>query len=84
MGTAIVRFDSKCKDYKRPFGAVKSGTEVFFDVKIRTDYVVRRVSMCVLYDRHTAPAVYEMEHVRHDITLRRAPGIYISGGHMAA
>lgn len=60
MKEPVVRYDSRSKRSKRPFGAVKSGTEVFFRVKVSNDIVVRGMWIVVKYDRHESAAWYDM------------------------
>ena len=49
MKEPVIRYDSRSEKSKRPFGAVKNGTEVFFRVKISSDIVVRGFWIVVKY-----------------------------------
>ena len=60
MKEPVLRYNSRDERSKRPFGAVKSGTEVFFRVRVSSDIVVRGLWIVVKYDRHEAAAWYDM------------------------
>ncbi len=70
MKEPVIRYDSRSEKSKRPFGAVKNGTEVFFRVKISSDIVVRGFWIVVKYDRHESAAWYDMtpEESGHEMT----------------
>lgn len=60
MKKADIVFDSRDKYFKSPQGAVKAGTEIMFRMLVSEELNPIKVQLVICYDRHDAPAVYDM------------------------
>ena len=67
-----VIYNSRDEYFKSPLGAVTADTELTYRIKVASDPDPVAVRMIVRYDRHDAPAVYEMNLLAADEMNRLA------------
>ncbi len=62
MSKREIIFDSRNEYYKSPVGAVKSGTEISYRIKINASLDPREVDLVVLYDANKSQGYYRMSY----------------------
>lgn len=75
MSKREIIFDSRNEYYKSPVGAVKSGTEISYRIKINASLDPREVDLVVLYDANKSLGYYRMSYAgEEEQTENLGPG----------